>query len=388
VSEKVVEILREVQGRQRERELFITPPAPAQEIATLREKIRPELGIDLPEDYAAFLAASNGLDWNGTVFHATERRTEAPGRPFLDGVIEANLDLRHVEELARLLVLGEFEVVDLFVYDPASPSFRILDRFSLHTYEQYDSFELLFAAAIGRRLGPAGDELRARLRHPNPSARLEAASELAKLGELDGRGVLLEGLLDPDILARCKAAFHLGQIGPSWAVAPLAERVQDPDTDVRRDAIFALSATGLPAAAPPLIDALDDEDFERREDARVALILLLGPAIRDLLAEMEEEVPDEAGNARAWWRANAHRFDQTTRYDEGEPVLIGRWIEKLAEASSSVVQSELDQLTTWTGQDFGSADTPGVFDAWRRWWAENGSRFPAGKKFYWGQPVG
>jgi hypothetical protein len=236
-------------------------------------------------------------------------------------------------------------------------------------------------------MATAEDELRAQLRDPDPDIRVEAAAELAKLGSWEGRAALVAGLKDDDSEVRSSAAFNLGQIGASWAIEPLAKRLADPDSSVRNDAIFALAATNHVAAVPHLIRALDDEDLERREDARVALVSLLGKEIGGVMAVSEEHVDDEAGKARAWWKANASRFPPATRYDWGKPVSIGRWIDELPAASAQVIGINLERLTTWTGENFGPADKRGVKQTWHKWWAKNGRQFPPGKRYFWGRAV-
>lgn len=151
MSEQIVHLLSEVHALQRKYEVVIEPPATLEQIAVLKEAVRAELGLDLPAGYARFLAVSNGLLWDGTEFYATERRPKAPGRPFLDGVVPANLEVRDNEPIARLLVLGE-SGMELYVQDLVSSAFRIVDSVSLDTYESYESFDELFAAAIKKRL--------------------------------------------------------------------------------------------------------------------------------------------------------------------------------------------------------------------------------------------
>ncbi len=233
------------------------------------------------------------------------------------------------------------------------------------------------------------DELRARLRGRDPFGRLEAAVALARTGSDEGRDVLLRGLEHKDPMVRSRAAFLLGQIGPSWAIEPLATRLRDPVSAVRNEVVFALLGTRRAAAVPLLIRALEDPDPDRREDARVALVTLLGKPMAAVLAEMEEEVPDEAGQARAWWKANAARFPGDGAWDAGEPLSIERWIRELGKASPETVEILNDRLADWTGEDpaFGAEGQAAAAAAWRAWWRKHGSRFPAGRRYFWGRPV-
>ena len=150
-KQRMAQLLGEVHDRQRKYEMFVEPPAPAERIEPLRSAARVELSIDLPAEYAAFLELSDGLDWNGAVIYATERKAEAPGRPFLEGLVPANLDLRDNPDLGRLLVLGE-SGMELYVHDPQSGAFRIIDRVSMDPYDTFDSFGDLLAAILRSRL--------------------------------------------------------------------------------------------------------------------------------------------------------------------------------------------------------------------------------------------
>lgn len=231
------------------------------------------------------------------------------------------------------------------------------------------------------------DALRATLRDSDPFTRLQAAANLAQLGIWDGRETLIAGLEDDDPMVRSEAAGHLAKIGPSWAIGPLARRLGDPQSTVRNDSILALGETNHVGAVPHLIAALEDEDLERREDARVSLVGLLGDGIRLVMAEMEEHIEDEAGKALAWWKENERRFPPAIRYVAGTPLDVGHLVSEIAVDSPQVIDIDLDRLTTWTGEDFGTSETPGVVQTWRQWWAKNAPRFPKGKRYYWGREV-
>ena len=147
----VADWLHDVQDERRRYRGFIEAPATPEQIAALREDVRADLGIDLPEDYAAFLALSNGLEWNGTLFYATERRAESADRPFRFGLLEVNLEHRGSAVLGKLLALGESDM-DMYIYDPSRREYRIIDRFSTDTSETYPSFEALFDAVFRTQL--------------------------------------------------------------------------------------------------------------------------------------------------------------------------------------------------------------------------------------------
>ena len=223
-----------------------------------------------------------------------------------------------------------------------------------------------------------------RLKDRDPHARFDAALQLAQQGSAVGHGALRAGLKHEDPMVRSRAAYLIGQIGGAWTIKPLAEQLNDPIEIVRNEVIFALMNTYHPAAVPHLLKALEDEDSDRVEDARVALVTLLGPKMGALLAEIEEDVEEEAELARAWWAVNASRFDPNTRYDRGKPVSVGRWVDELESAPPELLAIISDRLTTWTGEDWQSG--PGIDQTWRVWWQTNAERFPPGRRYYWGHP--
>ncbi|WP_437571625.1 hypothetical protein [Sorangium sp. So ce542] len=95
---------------------------------------------------------------------------------------------------------------------------------------------------------------------------------------------------------------------------------------------------------------------------------------------------DESERVREWWEAHGSRFDPELCYDKGHVHSLGRWVDELATAPPQVFPIILGDLTTWTGQDFGS-ERPEAFEKWRAFWADNAARFPDGKRYYWGHPV-
>jgi hypothetical protein len=151
IRARLAQSLGKVHDRQREYQMFIEPPAESGRVQLLRQATRSELNHDLPEDYVAFLELSDGIDWNGAVVYGTERKAESHERPFLEGFLEANQALRDGEPFRHLLALGE-SGMELYVYEPQSDKFSIIDRLSVDTYETCDSFDDLLDAILRNRL--------------------------------------------------------------------------------------------------------------------------------------------------------------------------------------------------------------------------------------------
>lgn len=151
-------------------------------------------------------------------------------------------------------------------------------------------------ASLGRKAGPAGDDLVEVLRDKDPRIRIAAARTLLRISretrslvlpvllellgdtnpdspvsqrafgtlreeEAEGPTVprLIEILRSPEVEIRRRAAYYLGDIGPEAmsAVLPLLELLSDPDPTVRFRAAQALAAVD-PDSTEPAIPVLQE----------------------------------------------------------------------------------------------------------------------------------
>lgn len=108
----------------------------------------------VPDSYQEFLRRTNGLDWNGTVFFASETSPyyDDPNL-FLEGLVEENLRLREVPANAEYLIFGE-SGMEMYLLDIGTGSYNIVDHISLEVFESFGSFEEMFVAALTKRLLP------------------------------------------------------------------------------------------------------------------------------------------------------------------------------------------------------------------------------------------
>lgn len=119
---------------------------PPDRLARLRRRVRQELGATLPDEYADFPRARDGLNHHGLFIYASETApvVGAPGAT-IQGLVEAHLDWREVEQMSDYLVFGEGNM-DLYARHLPTGEHRVLDRVPGNLVEQYPSFELLLAA--------------------------------------------------------------------------------------------------------------------------------------------------------------------------------------------------------------------------------------------------
>jgi HEAT repeat protein len=228
--------------------------------------------------------------------------------------------------------------------------------------------EALSKAGENRRLS----RLRSLLRTLDSYSRLDAALELARLGDFAGRETMIASLAGDDEGVAIKASEMLGHIGASWAVKPLAARISDVDSGVRSRVIFALIDVARPAVAPALIRALDDPDEERSEDARVGLFQVLGEKVP--ISEDGGD-PEESQRIAEWWRRASAEFDPSLVYYRGRPAFLGEWIIAMKTASPAFLEWVGERLLWWTA------------DRWAEWWKTNAPYYPPGQRFFYGHRV-
>jgi len=121
-------------------------------IAALRAALQREFGATLPDDYAALLRRSDGVDFDGLVLYGSAQSETAPGPGgFWQGLIAANRLWRQGPGHENWLVLGETDM-DLFTValDGSQPVLR--DKVSSDVNEAFPTV----GAAIQRLLATRG----------------------------------------------------------------------------------------------------------------------------------------------------------------------------------------------------------------------------------------
>lgn len=121
-------------------------------IAALRAALEREFGATLPEDYAALLRRSDGVDFDGLVLYGSWQSEANPGPgDFWQGLVAANKLWRAGPGHEAYLVLGETDI-DLFTVnlDGTGPVLR--DKVSSDVNETFASV----GAAIQRLLSTRG----------------------------------------------------------------------------------------------------------------------------------------------------------------------------------------------------------------------------------------
>ncbi|HLM58673.1 MAG TPA: YrhA family protein [Pyrinomonadaceae bacterium] len=128
------------------------PPCTEERLERLRQRARRELGVEVPEEYAAFLRAQDGLNHNGLFIYASETSPVA-GAPdaTIEGLVEANLGWRDDEHFNSYLVFGEGNM-DLYVRHLPTGDYQVIDRTPGNLIETHPSLDQLIAAALKAHL--------------------------------------------------------------------------------------------------------------------------------------------------------------------------------------------------------------------------------------------
>jgi len=151
-AERYPELLRDVARQQAGWGAQPQQPCAPDELDRLSRRVRAELRTDLPAEYAGLLARTNGLDWNGVVFYASETVPIA-GRPEgnIPGLVETNLAYRDDDRFDDLLVFGS-DGLDIYAYRISAGWYEIRDQVPLNVIADALSFDALMTKALQRSL--------------------------------------------------------------------------------------------------------------------------------------------------------------------------------------------------------------------------------------------
>lgn len=133
-------------------------PATTERIEAVQIALRDAFGATLPPDYAAFLARTDGLSFDGLVLYgswqswtAPEVRGNTSGATFWQGLVEANTLWREGPGLEACLVLGEGDM-DLLTVDLHGQNPVLRDKVSTDVLERFAAVEDAIVALLSTRL--------------------------------------------------------------------------------------------------------------------------------------------------------------------------------------------------------------------------------------------
>ena len=137
------------------------------------------------------------------------------------------------------------------------------------------------------------DDLGARLRHPNGSARLAAAMAAGSSPDPAAVEVLVQRCgVEPDFFVRDMLTWALTRLPADVTVPPLVAELSSPFPQARSQALHTLSKLGDPRARPAVTAALlhDEEDEVARAAWRAAVVLTPSAERDELAADLATEL--------------------------------------------------------------------------------------------------
>lgn len=143
MNPKITSILEDMRGQIAEYEEQLQPPATEEQIALLVERVRDELGAELPAEYLDLLRVVNGILWENLYFYSSEQTTSANDPEYtIAGFIEANAENRgEMDVFEGWLVFGYSGNMDTYVQELETGKFQILDQISLSVTKSFDTFD-------------------------------------------------------------------------------------------------------------------------------------------------------------------------------------------------------------------------------------------------------
>lgn len=127
-------------------------PCTEAELKDLRQRVKSKLRCNLPDGYEAFLLKANGLDWNGLVVYASSRLPiYGYSDRFIEGLVEANLDWRDVDDLKSHLVLAD-DGTALYTLNLKANAYDVVTQVGLTRLMRFESFDKLLAEALNSHL--------------------------------------------------------------------------------------------------------------------------------------------------------------------------------------------------------------------------------------------
>ncbi len=115
---------------------FFNPPATDAQLAKCKKDALEKFGLPLDDEYIYLLKNTNGMSYNGLNIYGCEQQIVPY---FLDGVIDANVELWSEESLRQYVAYSE-ESTTRLVYDIEKQKFVVVDRVTWDELESFDTF--------------------------------------------------------------------------------------------------------------------------------------------------------------------------------------------------------------------------------------------------------
>lgn len=147
-KEKLKEIVREekLYGEQ------INSGISETELENFEAKVKAELNIDFPKEYAKILKVVNGIEFNGFIIYGVDSNIlDSQPNQSINGLIENNKIWYENEWQKQYLFLGESNI-SWYVYDLSSHTYLELDNPSGNRVELFENIETMIEKILADAL--------------------------------------------------------------------------------------------------------------------------------------------------------------------------------------------------------------------------------------------
>jgi len=134
---------------------------PLSEVAqeTFRRRVASILSYELPQSYLDILASTDGLSWNGAVLYASETRLRDNDELDIQGLLEANIQLRLAYTPDKDFIYFAESGMDAYRHNLVAGKFEISDRVvGDSVFETFDTAEELFQQLLTNMLNVGDDD--------------------------------------------------------------------------------------------------------------------------------------------------------------------------------------------------------------------------------------
>ncbi len=153
------ELLAAVLDRLAHYEVAAQPPLAEAAREAFRSRVADTLSYELPTAYLDLLASTDGLSWNSLVLYASETRLGADDELEIQGLLEANIQLRLAYTPDKDFIYFAESGMDAYRHNLVAGKFEISDRVvGDSVFETFDTAEELFQRLLTNMLHVGDDD--------------------------------------------------------------------------------------------------------------------------------------------------------------------------------------------------------------------------------------
>jgi hypothetical protein len=153
------DLLAAVRTEQQQFKCRQQPPLVEEKLEAFKNRVAYTLSYTLPQAYLDILAITDGLDWNGVVLYASETRMQDNDKLDIQGMLEANIQLRLAYTPDKDFIYFAESSMDAYRHNLVADKFELSDRVvSSSVYEMFDTADAMFQRMLEKMLYIHNDE--------------------------------------------------------------------------------------------------------------------------------------------------------------------------------------------------------------------------------------